>query len=55
MEQQAVGVDDDGYATAIVSHGLRPSANVIGLRNEGREHSRTRFRGGTPRRRRRVF
>ena len=26
-------------------HGRSPSANVIGLRYEGREHSRTRFQG----------
>ena len=28
--------------------GLWPSVNVIDPRNEGREHSRTCFQGGTP-------
>ena len=44
--------DDMCCASEIIVHGHSPSANVTDPSSEGREHSQTRFRGGSPRRRR---
>ena len=46
--EASFGLYEEGIISSAVVHGLRPSANVIDLRNEGREHSRTWGQGAQP-------